>query len=200
MKLKLLGASALLMLCACNFAAAQSKPTRDVKMPTERHEGIVVKDYVEYDRGFFMSGELSGAWSLNSGRDNLGLVELDATAGYRFSDFFRAGIGIGARRYIDSDHVRYMSHDWGMPLFVNIRGNFVPTDYRTVVPFWSVDVGTTFPDGVMVRPTVGIRVGEKRSAFVASVGYLGQDIRTLPVNDKKRTFYSFITLKLGYEF
>lgn len=96
MKLKLLGASALLMLCACNFAAAQSKPTRDVKMPTERHEGIVVKDYVEYDRGFFMSGELSGAWSLNSGRDNLGLVELDATAGYRFSDFFRAGIGIGA--------------------------------------------------------------------------------------------------------
>jgi len=186
------------ILCISSFA--QSKPTREVKMPTERNLGINQTDYQNLETGFFMTGELSGGWSLNSGKSNLGFTELDATGGYRFSQFLRVGIGIGVRYYIDNKDVRRMSHDWGMPLFLNLRGNFIPDDYRDVVPFWSVDAGATFPDGAMFRPSVGIRVGSPRSAFVASVGYLGQNIRTLSINDKKHSFYSFITLKLGYEF
>lgn len=178
----------------------QSNPTREVKMPTERNLSSKQTDYQELDKGFFMAGELSGGWSLNSGKSNLGFTELDATGGYRFSEYLRVGIGIGARVYIDNKDVRNMSHNWGMPLFLNLRGNFIPTDYREVIPFWSIDAGTTFPDGAMIRPTVGIRVGAPRSAFVASIGYLGQNLRTCVKPDKKHSFYSFITLKLGYEF
>ena len=84
-----------------------------------------------------------------------------------------------------------------MPLFLNLRGNFIPTGYRDVVPFWSIDFGTTFPDGVMFRPTLGIRVGQQRSAFTVALGYLGQHFKSLP---DAPDFYSGITLKLGYEF
>lgn len=178
----------------------QSKPTREVKMPTERNLSAKQTDYQELNKGFFMAGELSGGWSLNSGKSNLGFTELDATGGYRFSEYLRVGVGIGARVYFDNKDIRNMSHKWGMPLFLNLRGNFIPTDYREVIPFWSIDAGTTFPDGAMIRPTVGIRVGAPRSAFIASIGYLGQNLRTCVTPDKKHSFYSFITLKLGYEF
>lgn len=188
-------------------ATAQSKPTRKVKMPTESNLGIGTNDYTTYETGFYAAGELSGGYSLNSGRDNLGFSDVTFVGGYRFGEYLRAGIGIGARLYVDAA-VRNMSHDWGMPLFINLRGNFIPTGYRDAVPFWSMDVGTTFPDGVMIRPAFGVRVGQKRSAFVASVGYMGQDIRTAKVVESQgaqvgkafRKFYSFITLRLGYEF
>lgn len=179
---------------------AQSTPTRVVKMPTEGNLGVNQTDYSDLSKGFFMAGEVSGGIAVNSGANNLSFTELSATGGYRFSEYLRVGIGIGARYYIDNKNVRYMSHDWGLPLFVNVRGNFIPTVYRNVVPFWSMDLGTSFPDGVMVRPTVGIRVGQERSAFVASIGYMGQNIRTRFYPGKDHNFKSFITLKLGYEF
>lgn len=181
-------------------AYCQSKPTREVKMPTESNLGTKNTDYQSLNTGFFMAGEASAAWSLNSGKDNLGYTELDVTGGYRFNEFLRVGIGLGARYYIDNNNVRTVAHDWGMPLYLNARGNFIPTNYRNAVPFWSVDFGTTFPDGVMFRPSVGVRVGSERSAFVASIGYVGQNLRKFTINDGKHSFYSFINLKLGYEF
>ncbi|MDE7125078.1 MAG: hypothetical protein K2O12_01160 [Muribaculaceae bacterium] len=183
---------------------SQSRPTREVRMPVETGLGTAQNDYAAYSAGLFISAEASGGYSLNSGRDNLGFSGIDATAGYRFSEFFRVGVGLGARLYLHSEEVRYCSHKWGMPLFLNMRGNFIATDYRDVVPFWSLDAGTTFPDGLMIRPTVGIRVGQQRSAFVLSLGYLGQNIRTARCSDMvvepMHRLYSFITLKLGYEF
>lgn len=196
-----------IILAAIAFAAmcvpaadAQSKPTREVKMPTEHGLGVTQTNYQDKTTGFFMAGEAVGGYSLNSGKDNFGFAEIDATGGYRFSEFFRAGIGLGVRRYFNDESARHMHHQWGMPLFVNFRGNFISTDYRNAVPFWSIDFGGSFPDGAMIRPTVGVRVGQQRSAFIASIGYMGQNIKTLVNPDKKHSFYSFIAIKLGYEF
>lgn len=214
MRLKMVAAVMLAAAATAIGADAQSRPTRQVKMPTEQGEASPVQnDYETYQTGFFMSGEAATGWSLDSGRDNMGFTEVAATGGYRFSEYLRVGLGIGARVYYHDD-ARYSAHHWGMPLYVNLRGNFIESGYRNAVPFWSVDCGATFPDGFMVRPMVGVRVGQERSAFVASIGYMGQQIRQAgdakPVQgeqgiemyeiDPDHTFCSFITLKLGYEF
>lgn len=54
----------------------------------------------------------------------------------------------------------------------------------------------------MLRPTVGLRVGLERSAFLVGLGYVGQDLSTYSRDNlrKTRRFVNFITLKLGYEF
>ncbi|MDE5634905.1 MAG: hypothetical protein K2I52_01190 [Muribaculaceae bacterium] len=170
---------------------------REINMPTEHLGKSVNSDYMQFDEGFFASAELSGGYSLNSNRTNLGFSELSAVGGYRISEYFRTGIGFGARVYVGSSSVRNMNHRWGLPLFLNMRGNFIPGEYRDVVPFWSMDIGSTFPDGFFVRPTLGVRVGQKRSSFVVSIGYMGQHLRVYKENEP---FYSFITLKIGYEF
>lgn len=177
---------------------------REVVIPTERGLGVHTTDFASQTQGFFCAAETSYGYSISHHKSGIQFGELDVTIGYRFGDFLRVGAGLGARNYFEHPN-RALSHNWGMPMFVNARGNFMGNGYRTVVPFWSYDLGTTFPDGFMLRPTVGIRVGQPRSAFVVSIGYLGQQIRqhntpedgTLQVD---HPFVSFLTIKLGYEF
>lgn len=123
-------------------------------------------------------------------------------AGYRFNEYVRVGLGLGARYYFDNNKVRSTLSEWAFPIFLNVRGNFIPTRYRDVVPYYSFDIGVTVRDGFMLRPTVGLRVGRERSAFLVGLGYVGQDLSTYSRDNlrKTRRFVNFITLKLGYEF
>jgi hypothetical protein len=56
----------------------------------------------------------------------------------------------------------------------------------------------------MIRPTIGLRIGEPRSAFILGLSYMGQSIKSFEIvkNEKvnKEKFASFFTIKLGYEF
>lgn len=188
----------ILLLVVLLSGVIVNAQNRDIRIPTEGGDDLNTKVYTEYNTGFFAAAELSTGMSLNGkGSRNWGFGEFDVVGGYRFSEYFRAGIGLGARYYFHLKGCRNTSHNWGMPLFLNLRGNFIPTGYRDVVPFWSFDFGTTFPDGIMVRPAVGLRIGQKRSAFTISIGYLGQHLKSRPHTPE---FYSGITLKLGYEF
>lgn len=200
---KLIVTAIMTLLLGAGVGMAQSRPTREVKMPTEGNLGINAKQYDLYQTGFFAAAEASGGYSLEIGgsKKNLGFTEIDFTGGYRVNDFLRAGIGLGARYYVGAGNLK--QHDWGLPLFMNVRGNFIPNDYYNVVPFWSFDIGGTFPDGFMIRPTVGIRIGQPRSACVISIGYLGQNLRVRNDNNPgffTHKYYNFITLKVGYEF
>ena len=125
-----------------------------------------------------------------------------SVAGYRFNEYVRVGLGLGARYYFDNNKVRSTLSEWAFPIFLNVRGNFIPTRYRDVVPYYSFDIGGTVRDGFMLRPTVGLRVGRERSAFLVGLGYVGQDLSTYSRDNlrKTRRFVNFITLKLGYEF
>ena len=96
---------------------------------------------------------------------NFGYTEIDAVAGYRFNEYVRVGLGLGARYYFDNNKVRSTLSEWAFPIFLNVRGNFIPTRYRDVVPYYSFDIGVTVRDGFMLRPTVGLRVGRERSAW-----------------------------------
>lgn len=162
-------------------------------------------NYYDNDNGFWWSAELSAAYSCRILNSNFGFSELDATAGYRFNQFARIGLGFGARCYFDNNRVRYGSEKWGFPIYVNVRGNFIPTDQRDFVPYYSVDMGGTVRDGFLMRPTIGLRIGQNRSAMLIGLGYVGQHLTSFSYNNmgqrvKKGRFVSFISLRVGYEF
>lgn len=182
--------------------AAQSG--RTITMPTEKARPY--NDYGANATGFWNAVELQGGYSVNHGHSNIPMTELDYVAGYRFSEYLRAGVGLGARFYPNSTKLRYTSWKWSFPIYLNLRGNFISREqYRTVVPYWSVDAGAAIRDGFMVRPTVGIRIGDfDRSAFLVGLSYLAQNVRVAKIiaDGVTRDNYiaSFITLKIGYEF
>ena len=189
-----------LIAAACSVAA-----TAQINQVTRLPEvGASEKqaDYTSAGSGFWMAAEASAAYSCRLFNSNFGYTEIDAVAGYRFNEYVRVGLGFGARYYFDNNQVRSTLSEWAFPIFLNVRGNFIPTRYRDVVPYYSFDIGGTVRDGFMLRPTVGLRVGRERSAFLVGLGYVGQDLSTYSRDNLRETrrFVNFITLKLGYEF
>lgn len=156
-----------------------------------------LENYSTYQRGFWIAGQLSGAYTLNLTKKNVPMVELDVVGGYRFNEYLRAGIGFGGRYYINNDHMRDSHIAWAFPLYANVRGNIIPTAYHTVVPYYSLDIGGAIRDGFMWRPTIGMRVGQARSAFLLGLTYTGQCYKA--VGGKNR-YGSFLGLTLGYEY
>lgn len=157
----------------------------------------ITADYFTYERGFWVAGEFRPSYTLLMSSSNSSVMELDVTGGYRFNDFVRIGIGFGGRYYINSDRIRKGNINWSFPIYANIRGNFIPTGYRDVVPYYSVDFGGSIRDGLMWRPTIGIRVGQQRSAFLLGLTYTGQSLIN---NHNDRIYCSMLGLTLGYEY
>lgn len=154
-------------------------------------------DYEDNDKGFWWAAELSGGPSVFYEKANMGYSQLAIVGGYRFNDFIRAGVGLGARYYIDNKKVRAKSNAWSFPIYANLRGNFMPQDVRRVVPYWSVDVGATIRDGFFFSPTLGVRFGGKRSNMLVGISYTGQTMDTKWESDK---MVSLLSAKIGYEF
>lgn len=154
-------------------------------------------DYENNETGYWWSAELSGGISAFYDKSNFGLTQFSVVNGYRFNDFIRVGVGIGARYYIDNNKVRRKSNAWSFPIYADFRGNFVPQDLYRVVPYWSVDIGSSIRDGFFFSPTLGIRLGGKRSNMLIGVTYTGQTMNTKWDNSE---FVSFFSLKIGYEF
>lgn len=182
---------ALLSIC---LGYAQKK---EIVMPKAPEH----KKYVEYslmDKGYWWSVDLGIAPSLKYRESSMWSSTISFVNGYRFNDYLRLGIGIGANCYFaNNDVVRRKSLKWTMPLFVNARGNFMSQDVREVVPFWSIDVGGALGDGFLFTPSVGCRIGESRSALIASLGY---SYRGLKAKEELGNGRNFVVLKLGYEF
>ncbi len=196
-----------LLFSIISFQVWSTGSSDDIVMPQEKGLGTHHKDYSKYEKGFFFASEAQGGYSLTGSGKGLGLVCVNLTGGYRFSEYLRTGIGIGPRCYFDNHDesgcdglMRNASGKVGLAMFVNARGNFIPSDYRTVVPYWSVNIGGTFPDGFLMNPTVGVRIGEKRSAFLLGLAYTMQGIRNKKDSEIKHSSTSFLMLNLGYEF
>lgn len=152
-------------------------------------------DYSQLDKGFFIAPEVQASYSCLSENNMIG-VELGVVGGYRFNEYLRVGLGLGARYYIN-DNVRYQNSLWAMPIYANIRGNIISMEHRHIIPYYSFDIGATIGDGFFFRPTIGLRFGEPRSAFLLGVTYWCQNIK---FNSGRNKLTSFFGLKLGYEF
>ena len=192
------------IIMAGTATAAFAQENRVTRMP-EVNGTNLQHTYSEDNSGFWMSAEAVGGYSCRLYNSNFSFAEVDVTAGYRFNEYVRVGLGFGGRYYFDNDKVRYNGSEWGFPLYANVRGNFMPTQYRTTVPYYSFDLGGTILDGFMMRPTVGLRIGQQRSAFLIGLTYTGQSLKGYTWNERGTKdphfkFVSFISLKLGYEF
>ncbi len=128
---------------------------------------------------------------------NMQFVDATFTGGYRLNEYLRAGVGFGGRMYVNNADVRYRDSKFGIPLFANVRGNFVSASDRDGVPFWSVRLGGIINEGVYFSPAVGYSFGGLRNNFQVSLAYVLTNPKT--TYESRQTTSSF-SIRLGYEF
>lgn len=167
---------------------------RVIRMPEEPVKSMNI---AENNKGYWCSIEVNGGSTLMENHRNVTLVNAEFTNGYRFSQWLKVGAGIGVMYYPNNNDVRDTKNHLSMPLFINVRGNMLSEEICRTVPYWSVNVGTSIPDGFFLTPTVGLRIGEKRSAFLVGVSYTLRHLKTCLGS---MTNYSGAMVKLGYEF
>lgn len=184
---------ALLLLLLCTGAQAQR---RDVKLP-EQPKRTNYKGYINENAGFWAAIEAEGGSSIMAHRKNMQYAQATATAGYRISEFLRFGAGLGVRAYVNNAEARSSDCKFCMPIYANLRGNFISAYDRDGVPFWSVNVGGITSEGFFLSPTLGYSFGGLRNNFLLGISYT---LSSLKDSHSERTLYSYFGLKLGYEF
>ncbi len=127
----------LVTLCAACTMQAQD---RTIKMPTEK--GKTSFNPAEQEKGYWCALEVGGGATTMEGRKNLPMGEIIFSNGYRINQYLKVGVGIGALYYIaNNNEVRGTTRKLSMPLFATLRGNFLNEDTRSVVPYWTANVG-----------------------------------------------------------
>lgn len=180
--------------CALLLACSGFAQDREIRMPEEPSKKINI---AEENSGYWCSIEVNGGSTLMENHKNVALVSTEFTNGYRFNQWLKVGVGIGVMYYPNNKNVRDTKSQLSMPLYLNARGNILSEDIRRTVPYWSVNIGSSIPDGFFFTPTIGLRVGEKRSAFLVGVSYTLRELKTIPGS---MSSYSGAMVKLGYEF
>lgn len=184
-----------LFLCsAVLFAGSGFAQDRLIRMPEEPVKSLNI---AESNSGYWCSVEFNGGSTLMENHKNVALINVSFANGYRFNQWIKVGVGIGAMYYPNNGNVRNTDYHLSMPLFFNARGNILSDDFRSAVPYWAVNIGTSIPDGFFLTPTVGYRIGEKRSAFLVGVSYTLRHLKALP---EYTSDFSGAMVKLGYEF
>ncbi len=172
---------------------AQYREVRTLQQPKETN----YRDYTSQEQGFWYAVEAEGGSSIMEHKTNMQYVNLTFTGGYRINEYLRVGAGFGGRMYVNNASVRKSNSKFGVPIFANVRGNFISAKDRDGVPFWSVNVGGITNDGAFFSPTIGYSFGGLRNNFQVGVSYT---LSNLKDNTGVRQNYSYFGLKLGYEF
>jgi len=188
-KMSLLAVMAIASLSA-------SAQYRDVKLP-EKPTQTKYTDFEHKTNGFWCAVELDGGSSVMNSLPNTQYVNLAYTGGYRFSEFLRAGAGLGVRMYVNNHEVRNTDNKFGVPIFANARGNFMSAYDRDGVPFWSVNIGGITQEGFFASPTIGYSFGGLRNNFQVGLCYTLTTFKDC--SDESRVYSSF-GIKVGYEF
>lgn len=169
---------------------------RQVTLP-EKPVRTGYKDVNSQDNGFWCAVDADGGSSLMYGKTNLQYTNLLFTGGYRMSEYLRIGAGLGLRAYVNNNEVRKSDSPLALPLYVNARGNILSAMDREAVPFWSVNVGGVVGDGFLFNPTLGYSFGGLRHNFLVGLSYT---LSSFTDNTKAKRTYSYLGVKLGYEF
>ena len=160
---------------------------RDVKLP-EKPRLPEYKDYYSVQSGFWFSIEAEGGSSIMAECTNMQFAAVTATGGYRINEFLRVGAGLGAKYYFNKGWVRGTDNKFGVPIFANLRGNFISA-YDCV--------GGITKEGIFASPTIGYSFGGLRNNFLIGISYT---ISSFTDYRDKKVAYSYFGLKLGYEF
>lgn len=168
---------------------------RQVNLP-DKPTSSRYKDITSEEKGFWCAFEAEGASSIMEAKPNMQFVNLSFTGGYRLNEYLRFGAGLGARMYVNNADVRNTDSQFGIPIYANIRGNFISAYDRDGVPFWSVNVGGITNEGPFVNPTIGYSFGGLRNNFLIGISYT---LVRFEDSFKSKQTYSYFGLKIGYE-
>lgn len=188
----------ILILSACLLGLlAPVRAQGDVRLPERPARPGYANHHAE-ERGFFCAVEAEAGSSVYLDKRNTQPVGLTFTAGYRLNDYLRVGAGLGGRFYVNHNDVRRRyDSPFTVPLYADVRGNFVAQASREVAPYWDLRVGGIVYDGFFLSPTVGLRIGEARNAALVGLSYSFNQLRTWPGESRGA---SFLLLRVGYEF
>lgn len=114
----------LLSLMLFGSAVTINAQYRDVKLP-DAPKQTNYRNYEMEDKGFWCAVEAEGASSVMAHETNMQYANLSWTGGYRLSEFLRFGAGLGVRYYVNNADVRDTDNKFGIPIFANVRGNFI---------------------------------------------------------------------------
>lgn len=191
----------LILVLGCGYIHAQSNSVRLPKKPiTSKYT-----DYSEQNEGFWCSAGLSAGASFISSKSAC-VISADIIAGYRFGEYLRLGIGVSPRGLAAAE-ASYPESNRKMevPLYFDMRGNFLPQNQRMFSPYWSIDVGYTFSCGAYCSPTLGLKIGGLRNDFLIGLSYVSQQyVHSDSIDGYGKLVYSkfanMVCLKLAYEF
>lgn len=186
----------LCVLLSCVCVLTVNAQYREVRMP-KRPKTPTYNDYNTKDEGFWCAVELDGGSSVMLDSPNVPYTSLTFTGGYRFSEYLRVGAGLGCRMNINNADYFKKSDKFNVPIYANLRGNFISAYHRDGVPFWSVNIGGLTSQGFYANPTVGYSFGGLRNNFLIGLSYT---ISSFTNRDNKDMAYSYFGIKLGYEF
>ncbi len=178
------------------LAIAATAQYREVKLPEKPKQGNY-KDYSTAKSGFWGGIDVGGGSSVMAEQPNMQYVGVSVAGGYRLNEFLRMGVGVGARIYVHNHLVRNTTNRVGIPIFANVRGNFISAYDRDGVPFWSLNIGGITKEGFFASPTVGYSFGGLRHNFQIGVSYT---ISRFKNSTNTGVTYSYFGLKLGYEY
>lgn len=187
------------LLSGSSMAYGQENQVK--RIPKKGGSDETTMSITDFNKGFWCAVEASVGASVRFGKgkdSNAGFGEADFIFGYRGSEHFMIGPGVGVRYYFPNDHLRRERSNFSFPIFLDIRGNFLSHAYRNIVPYYSIDAGAAIRDGVFWRPTVGMRFGSNRNAFMLGISYTGQMMKV--IGEEGRGYISFVSVKFGYQF
>ena len=175
-------------------------------MGQAKHSGYVLPDepkrakYIDFpslDKGLWFAVQVTGAAAFcNVG--NGAISQLDLVAGYRFGEFLKLGLGVSPQFSIGSagsiPFHGINNSPTALPVYLDLRGNIISQESRMAVPYWNLDAGYSFGEGLYLSPTVGVRVGQPRNNFIAGLTYIFQNVAVYG------TSFSAVGIRLGYEF
>ncbi len=185
----------LLLLLA--LAMIPNLSAQTIRLPQEA-KGTNYHEYSLDNSGFWCAIEGTVSSSVVTDHKNAQRGMASYVCGFRFNEYLRIGLGVGANYYFNgNENVRGNESAFTVPVYFDVRGQMLSQYTREIVPYWSLDIGANFGDGFFVSPTIGMRIGQRRSAFLLGINYAVGEIKALP---KYPSTIHFVGLKLGYEF
>ena len=145
-------------------------------------------DYPSQYKGLWFAVQATPAYASLEGITG----QVDFILGYRTGEWFRVGAGVSPKFSTEAG--------FGLPVYLDLRGNIISQESRMAVPYWSFDAGYTISStnsGLYLSPTLGVRVGMPRNNFIAGLTYIMQQLPS-PVSSSRLSHG--VGLRIGYEF
>lgn len=179
------------------LSLAQQKDIILPEVPDRAH-------YVDYSvkrSGWWCAAQLSGAFATTEDDMYARVFQFDFINGYRFSEFLKVGLGISPRIYASGndfplDDDKLLFGIYSLPVYADIRGNFVSQEDTMFAPYWNVDFGYAINEGVYLSPGVGLKYGGIRHNLLIGINYTLQGHSAGEFNKP----IHLLGIRLGYEF